>query len=227
MSHYKVYVITKDGDIDAALAPFDENLEVDPHIDVRKEDVVPNFRNRYSRLLVQWKENAARAAAKGNEEEAGRAKAMVADISHDLDLSDEEIYQRETDGQDLDEDGNILSTYNPDSKTGTRKAAVSGTESGQKTDETPTSASYPMYFWFRDRTIRLCTKKKSGCSSSICPRVCRPYAKRAAGLYLHLRGLPHLKSKKKEESLFGFSSFLLRGVMRFSVRRQTASGRPW
>lgn len=116
MSHYNVYVITKDGDIDAALAPFDENLEVDPYIDVRKEDVVPNFRNRYSRLLVQWKENAARAAAKGNEEEAGRAKAIVADISHDLDLSDEEIYQRETDGQDLDEDGNILSTYNPDSK---------------------------------------------------------------------------------------------------------------
>ena len=43
MSHYSVAVITKTGDIDEIkklLAPFDENLEVEPYVYMTKEDII-------------------------------------------------------------------------------------------------------------------------------------------------------------------------------------------
>ena len=116
MSHYKVYVITEDGDVDDALAPFDENREVDPYIDVRKEDVVPNFRKAHQQYLENWIEDLKAAQSDNDKEKIERAERMIASNKEDLSLSDEEIYRRETEDRDLDEDGNILSTYNPDSK---------------------------------------------------------------------------------------------------------------
>ena len=40
MSHYAVLVITEDGDYEKALAPFDENLQVEPYIYKTKEEII-------------------------------------------------------------------------------------------------------------------------------------------------------------------------------------------
>lgn len=99
MSHYSVAVITKTGDIDEIkklLAPFDENLEVEPYVYMTKEDIIVY------------------------------AKHMQRKYQDRIDVTDPELANAKTDRDfyewmhsdyaTYDKDGNELSTYNPNAK---------------------------------------------------------------------------------------------------------------
>jgi hypothetical protein len=84
MSHYTVAVFhRKDQDIDELLAPFSEELKVEPYIVYTKQEAIAKARERYEVCK---------------------------------DKTDEECYQFMADGYQTDDEGNLLSTYNPDSK---------------------------------------------------------------------------------------------------------------
>jgi len=116
MSHYNVWVISKSGNIKGKLAPFSKNKKVAPYIEVRKEDIVPNFRKNNQRYLENWTKELKAARSRNDTVGIEQTEEMIALIKKDLSLSDEEIYRKVTDGRDLDESGNILSTDNPNSK---------------------------------------------------------------------------------------------------------------
>ena len=85
MSHFAVAVFHNNSqDIDALLAPYDENLEVAPYIRYTKQEAIT------------------------------RAREMFCWEGH----TDEELWQMLADDYDnnTDSDGNIYTTYNPDSK---------------------------------------------------------------------------------------------------------------
>ncbi|MGN1381997.1 MAG: hypothetical protein ACI4W2_04190 [Eubacterium sp.] len=116
MSHYEVWVITKSGNVRKALAPFSKNRKVAPYIKVRKEDIVPNFRKNNQRYLESWTEDLKAARSRNDTVGIEQTEETIALIRKNLCLSDEKIYREVTDGHDLDENGNILSTNNPNSK---------------------------------------------------------------------------------------------------------------
>jgi len=91
MSHYTVAVFTKEGQsVDCLLEPFDENIEVEPYVRRTKEEVLKEI-EKYC-----------------DENEALRKKWLT--------LSDKEKMRIWAGYNDFDEDGNPLSTYNPNSK---------------------------------------------------------------------------------------------------------------
>lgn len=84
MSHYAVAIFHRpEQDIEDLLAPYSENLEVDPYIKFTRQEAIDYARKYYR------------------------------DYQH---KSDDECYAAVAAGCELDDDGNILSTYNPDSK---------------------------------------------------------------------------------------------------------------
>ena len=128
MSHYTVMAIIRkgsDSDLESMLAPYDENMEVAPYIRHTKAD-----------LIAQKREEAAHVAhdiplAEAHSEEEyrkledvryryeyvlsdeGRACAAL------VGASDDEVFEavkKDYEEDRLDEDGNYISTYNPDSK---------------------------------------------------------------------------------------------------------------
>ena len=106
MSHYTVLVITKkDGeDIDELLAPFSENLEVEPYIYKTKTEMISEMKKAKEQLEIRMKEK--------DDYEPNSWERQLLDAN-----TDEEFYEAylEEDGR-YDEDGNELSTYNPNSK---------------------------------------------------------------------------------------------------------------
>ena len=60
MSHFTVAVITKDGDYKKALAPFDENLEVEPYINKTEKQIVEHVK--------ELKESHDRCVAEGKDD---------------------------------------------------------------------------------------------------------------------------------------------------------------
>ncbi len=103
MSHYTVAVITDDiNKLKSMLAPYDEGLEVKPYIYKTKEDIIKDYKER--------KEEALKRKAEGKELDKYDLKYIKAN-------SDEEFYKLGIyDDEQYDEDGNELSTYNPDSR---------------------------------------------------------------------------------------------------------------
>jgi len=98
MSHYAVAVIHKENqDIDEMLARYSEHLEVEPYIQRTKEEVIQDAKDRRDRMIAQNRQDEEWVQVYIN------AK------------TDEELYKCEVDDY-VDEDGNELSTYNPDSK---------------------------------------------------------------------------------------------------------------
>jgi hypothetical protein len=56
MSHYTVLVVTKDGDYESALAPFDERIEVEPYVRETKEELIEKEKERFKNYLKRaWK----------------------------------------------------------------------------------------------------------------------------------------------------------------------------
>lgn len=110
MSHYTVAVITKNGNYDKALAPYDEDIEVEPYIEKTKEEIIIEMRDA--------------AELHKNDVEQGYDKWMDDSNFYDENgnLIDEVLYQHYRKGAEefenikFDEEGNQLSTYNPKSR---------------------------------------------------------------------------------------------------------------
>lgn len=126
--HYTVAVVTNKDDlieVERLLAPFDENIEVEPYIYKTKEQIIKDFREGVENLKKDME-----AYKKGEydtekyrtywlEENSGELTESVKKRLELYEKSDEEIYQWYRDGDDddhYDENGNELSTYNPESK---------------------------------------------------------------------------------------------------------------
>lgn len=103
MSHFTVAVITdKLNKIEEMLAPYSENMEVESYVDETKEAIINSAKERKERIL-QRKE-------KGEELDKYDIEYLNAN-------TDEELYKLEIyDDESYDENGNHLTTYNPNSK---------------------------------------------------------------------------------------------------------------
>ncbi len=105
MSHFTVGVIVDSVDeetIDNILAPYSENLEVPPYIDMTKEEIINNAKQRKNEYL--------KAILKGEELKEWQQEYINAQ-------TDEELYKLERyEDEEFDEQGNQLSRYNPLSK---------------------------------------------------------------------------------------------------------------
>lgn len=100
MSHYTVCVVTKDGDYEKALEPFDENLEVEPYIEKTKEQIIQEVKNQ----KASW-----------NKEDS-YYKEYFGNVDWSDDNSIFEAYKKANDYHEFDALGNELCTYNPKSK---------------------------------------------------------------------------------------------------------------
>ena len=84
MSHFSVAVFhTKDQSVESLLAPYDENIQVEPYIEFTRQQAIDYARQHYKDCK---------------------------------DMSDEECWKIMADGRRTDPDGNLYSTYNPNSK---------------------------------------------------------------------------------------------------------------
>lgn len=105
MSHYTLGVIMDkldEEELDKLLAPYSENLEVEPYIDITKEEIINNAKQRKNELL--------KAIEKGEELKDWQQDYINA-------TTDEELYNLERyEEEEFDENGNQLSRYNPLSK---------------------------------------------------------------------------------------------------------------
>lgn len=126
--HYTVAVITDDGSeatIDELLAPFDENIEVEPYIYKTKEQIIKEFRESVENMKKDMEAyaNGTYDTERYRTYWLNEGEESLTDYTKErLELyekTDEEIYQWYRDGDDddrYDENGNELSTYNPKSK---------------------------------------------------------------------------------------------------------------
>lgn len=109
MSHYAVVVIHRDNQfIDDILAPYDENMPVEPYLLVTKEEIMQQAIERRDDAIYDIKHNTAEAI-----------NCIWWFDKHISALTDEELYLAEIDYQgyrQLDDDGNAYSDYNPESK---------------------------------------------------------------------------------------------------------------
>lgn len=102
MSHYTVMVIGED--IEDILSPYDENMEVEEHIDRTKDEIHEEF--------VKYKEKLLKEIESGTRTEPLNSfENLTKKIK-----SENKKWVKEWCGQDTDDGGNTLSTYNPDSK---------------------------------------------------------------------------------------------------------------
>lgn len=125
MSHFCVYVFhDAETSVDELLAPFDENITLEPYVEYTKEQVIAkvrkdieDFKNseRYKEYLadpVKYKESW------GHNET--HIKYLEEEFPKRLNWTDEECYESEAkyyrEDNMVTEDGSLLSTYNPKSK---------------------------------------------------------------------------------------------------------------
>jgi len=121
MSHFTVAVFTEDEeqDLDELMEPFSENLEVEQYVSMTRDDLVREERRRmqavFENQYAEWQKDPA-AYEKGSNPEHIEYLKSIPEL---LKRTDEEIYKDEIRGYDkdsIDDNGNVLSTYNPDSK---------------------------------------------------------------------------------------------------------------
>ena len=101
MSHYLVGVVVNDiSEVDNILAPYDENIEVEPYIYKTKAELI--------------------ADGKARKEKYTKEDDITDYMKPYLEATtDEELYKLEIEDykeDEIDKDGNVLSTYNPKSK---------------------------------------------------------------------------------------------------------------
>ncbi len=122
MSHFSLLVITKEKPTDhllqSKLSPFDENIEVPEYISYTKEQLIKNQKvdikkamERYS-LYKKDPENNPINEEYYNKTYPRLIKAMEENDEATLYLQAIKYYEKE----EIDKNGNILSTYNPKSK---------------------------------------------------------------------------------------------------------------
>lgn len=107
MSHYTVLVVTENGtqeEIESALAPFDENLETEPHVGCTMREALADLARFYgdgeggAEKSELW-----RLVEEGNESESMDAYRKLVESYYGI-------------GTEIDGDGNVLSTANDDAK---------------------------------------------------------------------------------------------------------------
>ena len=123
MSHFCVYVFhDKDTSIDTLLAPYDENLVLEPYVEYTKEEAIAKVRKE-----IEYYKNGTYAEYLKNPEEYekkygrnnGHIEYLKDEFPKKLNWTDEQCYEYMKSLYDpnmIDKDGNILSRYNPKSK---------------------------------------------------------------------------------------------------------------
>lgn len=119
MSHYPVAVFSRDldQDIDALLAPYDENISVPPYVSLTKEQLIQRERDTmqscFESRYADWQKD------KEGYEERCRNPAHIDYLNRLPELmkrSDDELYAEAIRGYEPEEmttEGSILSRYNP------------------------------------------------------------------------------------------------------------------
>lgn len=137
MSHFTVLVIGKN--VDEQLAPYDENIEVPKYIEYTKEQLIQKGKDE----MKQYAEKGAYAKYIGGfDENHAHIKYLQEKFPKQLQWTDEEFYEdqiKDIDPEDIDEEGNVWSTYNPNSKwdwyvEGGRWAGMLITKDGNRVD---------------------------------------------------------------------------------------------
>ena len=123
MSHFAVYVFTKEDEknVDELLAPYDEQIAYAPYVLYTKEQAIAKVREDIEEykngLYAEYLADPAAYKEKcGN---ANHIDYLENEFPKKLNWTDDECYeyQKEWFEDDMiDEDGNLLSTYNPNSK---------------------------------------------------------------------------------------------------------------
>lgn len=105
MSHYAVLVIkNQDADLDEILAPYSENLKVEPYIDRTKQQMIDDAKKYKANFLERISKDPS------TEISDWHRKYLNAE-------TDQQFYDAERSNSGIyDEDGNELTTYNPKSK---------------------------------------------------------------------------------------------------------------
>ena len=107
MSHYIVAVVNKPGQsIEELLAPYDENMPVAPYLSRTKEEIIKDAKDRLNKYLQEY-DSFKLAEMEEKYPDLFAAK------------TDEEFYKAECAYWDydlFDDEGNLLTTYNPKSK---------------------------------------------------------------------------------------------------------------
>ena len=122
MSHFTVYVFSKDKNIEELLAPYDENIEYPPYVKYTREQAIAKARkdidNFYNSTYKEFITDP-----EGYKEKFGansrHIKYLEEEFPKKLNWTDEECYKETKSwyGDDeIDEEGNLYSTYNPNSK---------------------------------------------------------------------------------------------------------------
>lgn len=100
MSHYPVGVIVDHpDDIDEVLEPYYEGFEVEPYVYLTRDQVAEEF------------ENIKREIRKGE-----NTHLSEQDRQHILSMTLDEFIEYHYGGMEVDEEGNLLTTYNPESR---------------------------------------------------------------------------------------------------------------
>jgi hypothetical protein len=124
MSHFTVAVFTEpDGlTVDELLEPFDENMTVDRYISYTKQQIIERSKQAFQSVIdsEEFKQYIADPEhyAETHDVSSGRLEYLkeVADTHY---WTDEQFYKdgiKYVDEDELDEEGNVFSTYNPKSK---------------------------------------------------------------------------------------------------------------
>jgi len=121
MSHFTVAVFTESEyqSVDDLLEPFSEHLEVEPYVSITRDDLIQRARANMQAIFEaqyqEWKEDPTAYEKGKNVQHMEYLKALPTLMER----TDEEIYRDEVDTYNeerIDENGDIISTYNPDSK---------------------------------------------------------------------------------------------------------------
>ena len=103
MSHFTVAVITTDGNYEQALAPFDENITVDPYIEETRESIIQRLKERKAKV------------------DSGQQDSFIQEDFANVDWNNDDCILKAymdywKDDEKFDENGNLLTTRNPQAK---------------------------------------------------------------------------------------------------------------
>ena len=126
MSHFTVYVFSNDegADLEDLLAPYDENIVMEPYVKYTREQAIAKVRKdiedyKNSNFWKEWLADPVAYKEKHKSSE-GHISYLENEFPKMLKFTDDECYEYERqwyeDDNLIDADGNLLSTYNPKSK---------------------------------------------------------------------------------------------------------------
>lgn len=146
MSHFAVLVVGED--IDGQLAPYDEDITVEPYIRNTRQELIENNRKDIERmrdgLYAEYLADPVAYLEESKHNQNHCFYFVSGEFAAKLEWNDEELYAdaiKWLSPSDLDAEGNELSTYNPKSKwdwyqVGGRWDGALPTKDGKEVSET-------------------------------------------------------------------------------------------